>query len=75
MEVKHTFQIESTVIDATISEIEKVVPIWARNKGKSLTVLIYTGNKWQLYKVFTAYYPGTVWLVVGCMKEMTGNMG
>lgn len=54
MEVKHTFQIESTVIDATISEIEKVVPIWARNKGKSLTVLIYTGNKWQLYKVFIA---------------------
>lgn len=54
MEVKYTFQIESTVIDATISEIEKVVPIWARNKGKSLTVLIYTGNKWQLYKVFTA---------------------
>ena len=34
MEVKNTFQIESTVIDATISEIEKVVPIWARNKGK-----------------------------------------
>jgi hypothetical protein len=54
MEAKHTFQIESTVIDATISEVEKVVPIWAKNKGKSLTVLIYMGNKWQLYKVFTA---------------------
>lgn len=54
MEAKHTFQIGSTVIDATVSEVEKIVPIWARNKGKSLTVLIYTGNKWQLYKVFTA---------------------
>lgn len=54
MEAKHTFQIESTVIDATISEVEKVVPIWAKNKGKNLTVLIYTDNNWQLYKVFTA---------------------
>lgn len=48
------FQIESTVIDATVSEIEKVVPIWAKSKGRDLTVLIYTNNDWQLYKVFTA---------------------
>lgn len=38
MEETHTFQIESTVIDATVSEVEKVVPIWAKNKGKNLTV-------------------------------------
>lgn len=43
METKYIFQIESTVIDATVSEIEKVVPIWAKNKGRSLTVLTYTG--------------------------------
>ena len=54
MEETHTFQIESTVIDATVSEVEKVVPIWAKNKGKNQTVLIYADNKRQLYKAFTA---------------------
>lgn len=35
MEAKHTFQIESTVIDATISEVEKVVQFGQRIKAKA----------------------------------------
>ena len=48
------FQIESTVVSATVQEIENVVPEWAKQKQKDLSVLIYKNHKWSKYKTFAA---------------------
>ena len=52
MKAKFTFQVESTMFDATPDEVNRVAPRWAKEKGKQLKVLVYIGRRWHIYKVF-----------------------
>lgn len=54
METKYNFQVQSTMLVATVSEIEKLVPVWANKKQEDLNVLIYKNHKWSKYKTFAA---------------------
>lgn len=54
MKAKFTFQVESTMFDATPDEVNRVVPKWVKDKNKSLKVLVYIGCKWHIYKVFNS---------------------
>lgn len=53
MKAKFTFQVESTVFDATPDEVNRIAPRWANKKEKSLRVLVYIGKKWHTYKTFS----------------------
>lgn len=50
----YTFQIESTMFDTTMSEVDRIAPKWAKEKGKDLEAIIYINRKWEKYKVFKA---------------------
>lgn len=52
MKAKFTFQVESTMFDATPEETNREVQRWADEKGYALTALVYIGRKWHIYKTF-----------------------